>query len=67
MIDKKGMIKTTAKLICLNCRNEIKDGSCSNCGLQFEHAEMVYCNGNDHYCEECYEETEEEQISWISW
>ena len=50
--------KTTAKLFCSNCHNEIEGGSCSNCGTPFEHAGRVFCNGTEHYCKECYEEVE---------
>ncbi len=54
MSDK--IVKTTAKLICSNCHNEIEDGCCTICNTAFEHAGRVYCHGADHYCEECYEE-----------
>lgn len=53
------MVETTAKVICSNCHDEIDNGSCLNCGTPFEHAGRVYCNGTEHYCEECYDEQNE--------
>lgn len=50
------MIETTSKLICSNCHNEIEGGCCSECGNTFEHGGRVYCEDPDHYCEECYNE-----------
>ena len=53
------MVETTAKIICSNCHDEIDNGSCLNCGTPFEHAGRVFCNGTEHYCEECYDEQNE--------
>jgi predicted amidophosphoribosyltransferase len=55
------MVKATAEVFCSNCHNEIEDGACSNCGTPFEHSGRVYCDAPEHYCEECYEEEDEEE------
>ena len=54
------MVKTTAKIICSNCHDEIDNGSCLNCGKLFEHGEHVYCDAPEHYCGECYEGEDDE-------
>lgn len=51
----------TVEVFCSNCHNEIEDGACSKCGTPFEHGGRVYCDGREHYCEECYEEEDEEE------
>ena len=53
------MIKTTAKMFCSNCHDEIEEGACSNCGTPFEHGGRVYCRGTEHICKECYTDDQE--------
>ena len=58
MTDRE-MIRTTAKMFCSNCHDEIEGGACSLCGNPFEHAGRIYCAGNDHYCPDCYDEMDQ--------
>ena len=58
---QKKIVKTTAKIFCSNCHNEIEDGICSSCGNPFEHGSRVYCGDTEHYCEECCEECDAEE------
>ena len=53
------MIMTTAKMFCSNCHDEIDGGTCVSCGNPFEHAGRIYCAGNYHYCQDCYDEMDQ--------
>lgn len=56
----KKMIKSKIKTIrmCSNCRQNIENSSCTECGTPLISLEEFYCSDwnylSDHFCKECY-------------
>jgi len=60
---KKAKIKKSNEVMCSNCC-VIFDGLINNicviCGKELKLGNTIYCNAEEHYCEKCGKEKEEE-------
>ena len=47
---------------CDHCGHEEQDELyCDNCATGLYDGEVIYCDGGNHYCEDCKEEKEENE------